>query len=245
MIVFAGPSVAGVDRDAYPGLRFHPPARQGDVWRAVQDAPTAIGIIDGFFEGVPAIWHKEILWALHEGVPVLGASSMGALRAAEMDAFGMIGVGRIFRWYRDGVIEDDDEVALVHGPEEIGSPALSLPMVNVRATAEAAIAAGNPIGDLISVAKAQFYKARTWNSVLEGSDLTAETADWVRANAIDQKQLDAIALLERMVVGDLVQPEISEPFEHTNLWARAVQDWRHMKKCDTPLGEERLLNRRN
>ncbi|MFK7941410.1 MAG: TfuA-like protein, partial [Paracoccaceae bacterium] len=87
-VVFAGPSLAGLDLTAYGTLEFRPPARQGDIWRAVREKPAAIGIIDGYFEGVPAVWHKEILWSLHQGIPVLGASSMGALRAAEMDAFG-------------------------------------------------------------------------------------------------------------------------------------------------------------
>jgi hypothetical protein len=40
---------------------------------------------------------------------------MGALRAAELHTFGMVGVGRVFEGYRDGVYEDDDEVAVVHG----------------------------------------------------------------------------------------------------------------------------------
>ena len=95
VVVFAGPSLTKADLAGHPDLEMRPPVRQGDVWRATRNAPRTIAIIDGFFEGVPAVWHKEILWALHEGIPVLGASSMGALRAAEMDAFGMIGVGRI------------------------------------------------------------------------------------------------------------------------------------------------------
>ena len=86
--------------------------------------PQAIGIIDGYFQWAPAVWHKEILWAIQQGVHVFGAASMGALRAAELAPFGMRGVGRIFEAYRDGVLpgsgdepfEDDDEVAVVHGP---------------------------------------------------------------------------------------------------------------------------------
>ena len=85
-IIFAGPSLAGAELSAYPKLDIRPPVRQGDVWRASRDKPRAIGIIDGYFEGVPSVWHKEILWALGQGIPVLGASSMGALRAAEMAA---------------------------------------------------------------------------------------------------------------------------------------------------------------
>src|SRR5688572_32760283 len=50
------------------------------------------------------------------GVRVFGAASMGALRAAELQPFGMIGVGQVFQAYRRGHLTDDDEVAVAHGP---------------------------------------------------------------------------------------------------------------------------------
>ena len=59
-------------------------------------AASAIGIVDGYFEGVLSVWHKEILWAMAEGIHVFGSASMGALRAAELHPFGMHGTGRIF-----------------------------------------------------------------------------------------------------------------------------------------------------
>lgn len=129
MILFAGPSLAGVHVSSMKGIDQRPPVRQGDVYLATLEQPSAIGIIDGYFEGVPSVWHKEILWAMSQGIAVLGASSMGALRAAELDTFGMIGIGSIYRAYRDGQLEDDDEVALVHGPQELGYHALSVAMV--------------------------------------------------------------------------------------------------------------------
>jgi len=60
--------------------------------------------------------HKEILDVLKKGVTVVGGSSMGALRAAELDAFGMVGAGRIYECYRSGRIEADDEVAVTYNP---------------------------------------------------------------------------------------------------------------------------------
>jgi hypothetical protein len=88
--------------------------------------------VDGVFEAVPSVWHHEILAALDAGVAVFGGASMGALRAAELWPRGMVGVGRIFGWYRDGVIEDDAEVALYHAPPERGSRPFTLPLVDVR-----------------------------------------------------------------------------------------------------------------
>ena len=43
---------------------------------------------------------------------------MGALRAAELHPFGMVGIGQVYEWYRDGTIDADDEVAVAHGPAE-------------------------------------------------------------------------------------------------------------------------------
>ena len=104
--------------------------------------PAVIGVIDGYFEVTPTVWHKEILWAMAQGIHVFGAASIGALRAAELDAFGMKGIGRIYEDFRDGVLEDDDEVAVLHGPAELGYPPLTEAMVNIRATLAAAAREG-------------------------------------------------------------------------------------------------------
>ena len=102
--VFVGPTLR--PQDLPDDIVALPPVAQGDVYRIAQRRPQAIGIIDGYFEGVLSVWHKEILWALAEGIHVLGSASMGALRAAELHSFGMVGVGGIFEAYRDGELED-------------------------------------------------------------------------------------------------------------------------------------------
>ena len=125
--VFVGPTLPIAEAAAVS--RRHLPAAGGArrrLPRRVAPRPRAIGIVDGYFQWAPAVWHKEILWAIGQGVHVFGAASMGALRAAELAPFGMRGVGRIFEAYRDGSLgrrqpfEDDDEVAVVHGPPESG-----------------------------------------------------------------------------------------------------------------------------
>ena len=94
--VFCGPTIASADVGLYLDATLLAPASQGDLYRAAQHRPAMIGIIDGCFHHVPSVWHKEILWALSEGIPVYGGASMGALRAAELAPFGMRGVGKIF-----------------------------------------------------------------------------------------------------------------------------------------------------
>ena len=208
-IVFVGPTLRPEEIAGAGDFVSLPPVAQGDVYRAALSRPRAIGIIDGFFSGAPAVWHKEILWAMSEGVPVFGAASMGALRAAELHGFGMRGIGRIFEAFRDGGLEDDDEVAVVHGPAEIGYPPASEAMVNIRATLALAEAKG-VIGAesrraLEAFAKALFFADRNWPALLAGSaphgapeSELAALADWLPEGRVDKKRLDGLEMLAAM-----------------------------------------------
>src|ERR671912_559820 len=78
-VVFSGPSLPKSLVQDVRGLEWRPPVRQGDLYRAALSRPTLIGVVDGYFETTPTVWHKEILWAMAQGVHVYGASSIGAL----------------------------------------------------------------------------------------------------------------------------------------------------------------------
>lgn len=162
IVAFLGPSLpAGEAR----GFRVLPPARQGDIWRALKLRPRAIALIDGVFESQPSVWHHEILDALAAGVAVVGGASMGALRAAELQGKGMIGVGQIYRWYRDGTLDDDSEVALLHADKSHAYRALTVPQVNVRWSALRSLPP-RAAQDLIDASARIFYQERTWPRVL-------------------------------------------------------------------------------
>jgi len=207
--VFVGPTLTEADRPRDWDVVYLPPVEQGHIHALVQDKPTAIGIIDGRFHDVPAVWHKEILEALHAGIPVYGSASMGALRAAELAPFGMRGIGRVFEQYLGGVLEDDDEVTVAHAGPDDGHMQLSDAMVNIRATLHKAHAKGL-IGDatrqrLLDLAKATYYPQRNLRLTLaegraaglpghEIDALAAFTAD----HAVDQKKCDALAMLDVM-----------------------------------------------
>ena len=166
IVVFVGPTLSREDIAACGDMVCLPPVAQGDVYRAAQRRPLAMGIIDGYFSGAPSVWHKEILWAMSRGIPVFGSASMGALRAAELHAFGMRGVGRIFEAFRDGELEDDDEVAVVHGPAELAHIQVSEAMVNIRATLTRAETEGvlskSSRGALEAFGKSMFFPQRNW-----------------------------------------------------------------------------------
>src|SRR6266851_1859088 len=164
IVVFTGPTISAEDALQELEATYLPPVSQGDVYRAAVRKPLAIGIIDVYFDRVPAVWHKEILWALSRGVHVFGAASMGALRAAELHPFGMRGVGRVFEDFAAGVLRDDDEVTVLHAGSELGFRPLSEAMVDIRATIAKAASAGvissRTAAHLIALAKATFFKER-------------------------------------------------------------------------------------
>jgi hypothetical protein len=170
VIAFLGPSLPAREARRIARCTVLPPARQGDLWRALARRPAAIALVDGVFESVPSVWHHEILDALHSGVAVFGGGSMGALRAAELSHHGMVGVGRIFGWYRDGLIDGDDEVALLHAGPELGFRPLTLPLVAVRAAADLArarrLVTPREATALLAAARGIFYQERTWPAVL-------------------------------------------------------------------------------
>lgn len=154
VVVFGGPSLMGAlpdggggqsseaptgkppdrsgDGRLPPGFQLRPPARRGDVFKALVHDTHTLVLLDGYYFNVGAVTHKELLYALDSGVRLIGAASMGALRAAELAAYGMDGVGTVFEWYRTEVLDGDDEVAVLHGPREMGYAPLTVALVEVR-----------------------------------------------------------------------------------------------------------------
>lgn len=237
LIVFCGPSLSPAEGRAVLDALFLPPAQQGDLYRALRQKPVAIGLLDGLFDQVNAVAHKEILWAMSQGVHVLGGASMGALRAAELAPFGMEGIGTIFEWFEQGQLEDDDEVALLHGTAEDGYRPLSEPMVNIRATLAAARTAGVISSAtreaLLSLAKELFYPERAWPLLrvrarergLGAGELDA-LSGFVRSHRVDQKRQDALRLLEVMrerFSGEVTPKKVRYHFSHTDAW-QALRD---------------------
>lgn len=232
IVLFAGPSL-GRGAVASADIELRPPAAEGDVYRAARERPRAIALIDGYFEAQPAVWHKEILWAMAQGIHVYGAASMGALRAAELHSFGMVGIGTIFRAYRRGVLQDDSEVAVLHGPAELGYPVLTEALVNVRATLAAARTAGiiSPLDrrKLVAIAAQIFYKERTWASILAGARLPPSRAAalrrWLPGGRVDLKARDAGRLVAALRLGAESLQRPARPdfvFEATSYWRRLV-----------------------
>jgi len=233
IVIFVGPSLPAdeVQRAIarIPAeVIVQPPVQQGDMLRIAELKPTCVAIVDGVFFQVPSVTHKEILFTLERGVRVLGAASLGALRAAELDVFGMQGVGEIYRMYKHGIIDGDDEVAVMHGNAEDGYVAYSEPLVSVRHNLRRAqhrgIISGKTARSVIQAGKQLHFTRRTYRGILRAAVATVPEAEmqalerFLDAEAEDLKRADALELLELLATEPSASAS-SVPTVHRTVYA--------------------------
>jgi len=246
--VFAGPSLPpDAAREHWAEPIYLPPVAQGDVYRFACRKPWGIGIIDGLFERVPSVWHKEILWALCRGIHVYGSAGMGALRSAELAASGMVGVGTIFEDYAKAAIEDDDEIVRIHSGAAKNYKPSSEAMVNIRHTlakaVEQRIICRAAADRLAQIAKGLFYPHRQYHKIsdeglrqgLSAAELQ-RFQEWIPAGRVDQQMQDAIAMLARMRKDLAAHPgpkRLNFSFEYTKYWDR-VERAARSRRANTP-----------
>ena len=173
-VIFLGPTLALEEATNILNAHYLPPAQMGDIYKLLNSNVQRIAIIDGLFGGSASIWHRELLAALDCGIEVHGCSSMGALRASELEAEGMIGHGMVYEWILDSVVTGDDEVAVLH---EFNFPyrSLSIPLVNIRYGLFRAVKDGilSPAESnyLFIIAKSINYQLRTLEVWLNHTDV--------------------------------------------------------------------------
>lgn len=205
--VFLGPSLDSETARQYLWeAHYHPPIQCGDIVRLLRWPVKHIIIIDGLYEQVPAVWHKEIMLAIDQGIEVYGAASMGALRAAELHPYGMIGVGDVFQAFLTNQLNDDDEVAVLHQGVDQHLKPINDAMVNIRVTLEAAyqqqVVDALIKQELIDWCKSQFYPKRSLRQAIdrpESQDRCNKLRLWLAKNGmVDVKRQDAIAVLSHV-----------------------------------------------
>ncbi len=220
--VFVGPTLAAKTvLELLPDAHLCPPVRHGDLFRLEPDPGDIVAIIDGLFHHEIAIRHKEILAILDRGVHVCGASSMGALRAAELHPYGMKGIGSIFAMLVSGEIEGDDEVSLIHADATDGYLPLTEALVDIRLHCRQAVKAGvvteTEADTIVAAAGELAYDERAYARVLglateHGLMAPASAAylDFVRGEGGSAKRDDALALVHDLCDGAPAGPH--EPF---------------------------------
>jgi hypothetical protein len=159
-IVYLGPSMRVSEARQILEADYRPPIKRGDL--PAQFDGTIV-IIDGEFGQNLSVSPNEILRLLDQGTTVAGASSMGALRAAELHPCGMQGHGWIFQQYLSGRIVSDDEVALTFSPFDLQP--VTIPLVNVRYWLEQLEVRGEvdrrTANRMLAAARRVFYADRT------------------------------------------------------------------------------------
>lgn len=209
-VIFTGPSLSWAQATSlHRGLRCCPPAVRGDISKAAKAGVKIIGLIDGVFYDRAAVSHREIIGVMQSGVTVVGGSSMGALRASELDSFGMIGVGKIYNCFKEGVIEADDEVAVAYNPVTFAP--VSDPLVNIRAALhsllKASIVNNDTISALLNLTKSFFYMERSFPLLLKTAELKGLINDrdrddietFLASHDCDLKQRDAKLVVQEVV----------------------------------------------
>lgn len=205
-VIFLGSTLPVAEAMTILDADYRPPVKRGDIDALLSDPPRAIGVIDGEFFQSLAISPKELLRALESGVALFGAASMGALRAVELEPFGMVGVGTVFEHYRSGRIDADDEVAVVFSQDD--HRPLSEAMINIRIALHQAAAAGvipeRESKRLIRIAKRMYFPERSYENLLRQAagrvpdSVVAALRGYLAEHNPDAKRDDARMMLHAM-----------------------------------------------
>jgi len=211
IVVFLGPSLPREQAEAVLQADYRPPAKRGDIYQAAREGAEVICLIDGVFFQECSVAHKEVIYALEAGARVLGASSMGALRASELDVYGMEGIGAIYQAYKSGSLVSDDEVALTFDPFSYAPT--SEPLVNIRFNLDLAkekgIISEQSRDQLFLAARRLYFPHRSYQSMLQegANDLPPEEMerlrDFLEKERRDFKMEDALLALVR--AGELAE----------------------------------------
>ncbi|MFD5143583.1 TfuA-like protein [Streptomyces sp. NPDC058401] len=216
VVVYAGPTLSAADVHAVlPQAEVRPPAGRGDLLADQWHPGDVVVVVDGYFRERRSVGHKEILQVLTEGAEVIGAASMGALRAAELAPCGMRGLGTVFTMYASGEIDGDDEVGVLHGPAEMGYPAQTVALVNLRygckEGAETELIAPDAGRRIVAAAAALPFTHRGWKDIERALDEEDHEAlgtleEMIHSGVWDLKRLDAMAALRTIASRGAVPP---------------------------------------
>ena len=204
-VVYLGPSAPREEIAAVlPQAVFRPPIRRGDLYRDRILRFSVFLIIDGVFAQEEAIPPREVVDVLQDGGRVLGASSMGALRACDCAVAGAQGIGTLYRLFRTGAINSEDEVAVTFRPDR-PYPALTLSLASVRIALRRAVRGGMidraDARRLAEAAAGHHYSDRTWDALSKAIS-SPIPADVLTSDAKREDALRAARVVARRLTSD-------------------------------------------
>lgn len=211
-IIFLGPSLSHEKARKIFDADYRPPARKGDFLRlAAADfdvVEMAIGFVDGvFLQDYPPTPIEVYHLARKNGVLLVGAASLGALRAVELEKFGMVGIGKIFQLYKTGKVNADDEVAVTFASEgdyQLQSEAMIDIRYNLYLAHKKGVINEKAKSMLVRLAKEIYFPHRKYTYILEEARnrypmLESEInsfGSYIRSNRKSLKEMDAIRLVK-------------------------------------------------
>lgn len=210
-IIFLGPSLSHEKARKIFDADYRPPARKGDFLRLAADfdvVEMAIGFVDGvFLQDYPPTPIEVYHLARKNGVLLVGAASLGALRAVELEKFGMVGIGKIFQLYKTGKVNADDEVAVTFASEgdyQLQSEAMIDIRYNLYLARKKGVINEKAKSMLVRLAKEIYFPHRKYTYILEEARnrypmLESEInsfGSYIRSNRKSLKEMDAIRLVK-------------------------------------------------
>ncbi|HET6208145.1 MAG TPA: TfuA-like protein [Terracidiphilus sp.] len=228
-IIFAGPSISHQELAALTTADLAPPIRRGDIDRFADYGMFVI--IDGEFGQSLSVSPKEILGLLRAGKTVIGASSMGALRASELDGCGMIGVGWVYEHFASAAVRRDDDVALAYSPLDLCS--VTVPVIEIEywttLLLERNLISAKDKKEICQVTRKIFYAERTESRLTRelertiGASRFKELLKHTSGTFPDIKHIDALRAvrLHRSFCDSSTSTE--QPFKERNKWNQKIQ----------------------
>jgi TfuA protein len=210
-IIFLGPSLSREKAKDILEADYRPPAKKGDLLRLADLTKdiTMVGLVDGFFlQDYPPTPIEVYQLATKKNMLLVGAASLGALRAVELEKFGMIGIGKIFELYKTGKIDADDEVAVTfeEGQHTLQSEAMIDIRFNLFIAKRKGIIDERTKREITKVAKNVYFPFRNYTDILDLTKQQYPRSDsyiesfraYITNNRESLKERDAIKLIKYM-----------------------------------------------
>lgn len=206
-IIFLGPSLQINKAKKIIHADFRPPAKKGDfINLSLLSEKREIVLIDGvFLQDYPPTPIEVFQVINNKNFKVYGASSIGALRAVELEKFGMKGIGKIFELFKKNIVNSDDEIAVTFDSDY---NLLSEAMIDIRYNIflgwRKGIIDKETKQIMIKLAKRIYFPFRTYENIIKKSrhlfpskeKYISRFNEYIVVNKVSLKELDAIQALK-------------------------------------------------
>lgn len=216
-IIFIGPSLNHDKARRIFQADYRAPAKKGDLMMLLTsysnsteepNSTNFVGLVDGLFlQDYPPTPIEVYQLLSNKNFHVVGGASIGALRAIELEKFGMVGIGKIFELFRNGATDADDEVAVTF-QQGAGGDIQSEAMIDIRFNLFVAcrkqIIADRVKRAIAKTAKSIYFPYRNYTHVLEQTRLDFPELStqldsfsaYINENRLSLKEHDAIKVVE-------------------------------------------------